>query len=180
MLSDVRLDVLDFQEQFARHEARLLTPPERSAGFADKGKRGEGDFMDHLATLLVFDYLASQKCKVMREICAGVGDHYDIQFLCQGKWWTINCKASSWAPLEHKLHLFVKGEELERLNDAYVQVFIHLNEPHEKPHAHVAGYARRSEVLAQPLREIPNTNHLGVGVPILDLHPLENLVLYAD
>ncbi len=133
--------------------------------------------MGYVATIVTTDYLAAHGCWVREQYCAGPGDEFDIQIFGGKRWHSINVKSSTYAPFDNHLHLYVKAEELEKPAEYYVQVFVHANGPcGQGPHAHLAGYARKADVLATPLREIPGTGgHLGVCLPLGALDPIEHI-----
>jgi hypothetical protein len=162
---------------FAKHVAGIVTPPYRTAGFADDGLRGRGDFLDAIGTMIVFEQIARAGKKVSADITAGYGDDCDLTIEINRRFSMWNIKASEYAPFRPNLHLFVKEEEADKSVDGYIQVFVHVAEDGQLPHAHIAGVCSRHRLLTYPVVEIPNTGgHMGYAVPLRDLKPFDGLV----
>tara|TARA_Y100000310_G_C20558032_1_gene751558 strand:+ start:320 stop:907 length:588 start_codon:yes stop_codon:yes gene_type:complete len=171
---------------FASATASFYTPLARRSGFNETKtqRRGDGDLSDLIGTLIVFELLARENkiCKI--ELCSGDGDESDLEIRVGGQYRKVNIKTSLYAPYRDGLNLYVKEEELDKAIDAYIQVFVHLNEGKQKPHVHIAGWcAKESQVWKdhQNVINIPNTGgHLGIGIPVQKLGSLASLKKAAD
>ena len=171
---------------FARATSKFYTPLARHSGFSETNaqKRGDGDLSDLIGTLMVFELLAKENkiCKI--ELCSGDGDESDLEIRVNGHYKKINIKTSLYAPFRDSLNLYIKEEELDKDIDAYMQVFVHLQEGQQKPHVHIAGWCPTgSETWKahQNIINIPNTGgHRGIGIPINKLGSLTSLKKAAD
>lgn len=184
-----RPTVLDIPEpilRYAAHTARHLTPLRRSGGFGEiEGcPRGEGDFLDLVAGLTVFDLVArvGRVCSI--DITCGAGDVKDLAIRLKGRETHWNIKASKYAPYRDGLNLFLKSEEAGKPLAGYIQCFVHLAEGRLPPHVHVAGACLTSspawrEALASEIT-IPKTGHRGIAIPVASLHPIGTLIHFAD
>lgn len=172
--------------EFARYISPSLTPHTRASGWHELGTevRGNGDLMDLIGTLFVFDKLSKQHKVCRMDITCGVGDEFDLEIRVGDEFKKVNIKTSSYAPYKPGLSLIVKKEEVEKDIDAYIQLFVHLSET-EVPHVHVAGWiptvSNRWQDAKSNLVEIPRTNgHMGVRIPIEHLGSLDKLISMID
>jgi hypothetical protein len=171
---------------FARNLAPCFTPNKRASGFADptESKRGRGDYLDLLGTLLIFDIMAHENIVSRAQLVSGAGDDCDLMMRHQQDWVTINVKTSEFAPFHDGLNLFIKQEEIAKPIDAYVQVFVHTSED-DAPHVHLAGWATtrgpQFKKRMDNLIEIPNTGgHKGIAIPVRELRPFASLLKLGD
>jgi hypothetical protein len=172
--------------RFAKYISPSLTPNNRIAGWRelDTEIRGNGDLMDLIGTLYVFDRI-SKNGKVCRiNITCGIGDEFDLEILVNGDFKKVNIKTSSYVPFKSGLNLIVKKEEVDKDIDAYIQLFVHLDET-DVPHIHVGGWiptiSKRWLEAKDNLVEIPRTNgHMGVKIPIEHLGSLDKLISMID
>jgi len=193
-MMELNLDIVQQIQEYAECTYPLLVPLKRKSGIQEmdiEQLRGEGDFMDLLATLTLFEYSASQNAVCSINITCGEGDKGDISFRIKGNKTIWNIKTSKYSPFHENLNLFVKEEELYKPMNGYIQAFIHLD-PLEKektvPHIHFAGgilttgkkwKSYLSEYEKNPTT-IPRTNHKGMGIPVVDLFPIQNILKLCD
>ena len=178
--------------EYARYTYNYYTPFKRYSGFTETSEqiRGHGDFLDLLGSLIIFDYLGhlGKVCGI--ELCVGIGDKKDIEVQINGAMKSLNIKTSNYKPFHDNLNLFIKEEELEKSVDAYLQIFIHLDEDDCNgsildPHFHIAGWCARDSTLwnnyYNKLIEIPNTGgHQGIGIPVSELGSFQSFVSLVD
>lgn len=172
--------------EFARYISPSLTPHARASGWQELETevRGNGDLMDLIGTLFIFDKISkcNKVCKM--NITCGVGDEFDLEIRVGGLFKKVNIKTSAYAPYKSGLNLIVKQEEVEKDIDAYIQIFVHLTET-ETPHIHIAGWiptvSNRWQDAKNNLVEIPRTNgHKGVKIHIENLGCLDKLISLID
>jgi hypothetical protein len=170
---------------FAEHFYQNLVPQQRRSGFneIEEQFRGQGDFLDLLGSLIVFDKLGKAKKICSLELVCGKGDEGDVHIDISGKTTIWNIKTSKYAPFRGGLNLFVKEEELKKANVfGYMQVFVHLDETNE-PHVHIAGICSANGSIIKKhgkLGNIPRTGHRGLSVPVEKLAPFDKLIAKAD
>lgn len=171
---------------YAAHTASHLVPRRRYGGFAEvEGcPRGEGDHLDLVAGLTLFDALARAGCVCSMDITCGVGDRKDLAIRLKGRETHWNIKACKYVPYRDGLNLFIKREEANKPVAGYLQCFVHLAEGTLPPHVHVAGAcltsgaAWRKAVATEIL--IPRAGHVGFAIPVGSLHPFAALLNFAD
>lgn len=178
---------------FAQYIAPSLTPQQRMAGWfeLETENRGTGDLMDLIGTLFLFDKIskANKVCKM--DITCGVGDKSDLEIRVNGSFKKVNIKTSSYGPIRDGLNLYVKKEEADKDIDAYVQLFVHLNQVRDYdqeaiwPHIHVGGWIPTVSDVWQEAKNnpitIPRTNgHQGVKIPVEKLGSVDKLIQMID
>jgi hypothetical protein len=172
--------------RFAKYISPSLTPHNRVAGWheLETEVRGTGDLMDLIGTLFIFDKISKEDKVCTMNITCGVGDDFDLEIRVGGSFKKVNIKTSSYAPFKQGLNLIVKQEEVDKNIDAYIQLFVHLNET-ETPHIHEGGWiptiSKRWLEAKDNLVEIPRTNgHKGVKIPVEHLGSLDKLISMID
>lgn len=180
-LDDIRYPIPPETIESGRKLAAMLAPKKRTAGFADEGERGSGDFLDYIGSSALFFYFAEAGRIVTQNITVGRGDLYDIGISVQGNWRQLNVKTSKFSPVRSFLNLMVKKEECDRLLDGYVQIFVHLEEPEDpEPHVHIVGYANRTMLNEIPMGTLKGNGHPGKMIALTNLKPMSELLGRAD
>jgi len=171
---------------YAAYTFKNFVPLNRKSGFSEiKGQpRGEGDFLDLVAKLTLFDMFGKNNKVCSMNLICGAGDDGDLTVFIGGKPTIWNIKTSKYAPFREGLNLFVKNEELNKKVNGYIQCFVHLGEGDLAPHMHVPGYclcagSTWNEIVSKPII-IPQTKHRGIGFPVEKLRPLGMLIRNAD
>jgi hypothetical protein len=177
---------------YAQYTYLNYTPHKRYSGFNETQdqERGEGDLLDLIGSLLIFDILSRQHKKCSIEFCVGTGDESDLVVKVNNATKLINIKTSSYYPYRDNLNLFIKKEEITKEIDAYIQVFIHLKEPKFndgffEPHFHIAGWCARNSKIwndyCEKIIEIPRTGgHLGISIPVNKLGSINSFIKLLD
>jgi len=187
-INDCCIDIVQPLLEYAEHIYQNFVPLQRKSGFTETKHqyRGEGDFLDLLGALVVFDELGKNNKVCSLELVCGKGDEGDIGISIDGIMTTWNVKTSQYAPYRSGLRLFVKQEELTKETFGYIQCFVHLDED-DHPHVHIAGACRahgqKFQELSKPdkLKPIPKTGgHMGVHFPVEELASFEILLEKAD
>lgn len=189
-MPDQRLAIPTQIIDYARFAANEYIPPQRTGGFTETAlqKRGEGDFLELVAKLMLKHFLVTEYNMMVRlELTSGQGDETDMTIWTgtpQTAWnpLHVDVKSSKFSPFHEDLHLFVKADEAQRRPaNIYIQCFVHLEEADDpEPHMHVAGLmftswsAWKDNVAA--MAEIPGTEGAkGVLIPCHQLRPLQHL-----
>lgn len=172
--------------ELSKYIAPSLIPHNRIAGWSELETevRGTGDLMDLIGTFFIFDKISKKDKVCTMNITCGVGDDFDLKIRVDGSFKKVNIKTSSYTPYKPGLNLIVKQEEINKDIDAYIQLFVHLNET-EIPHIHVGGWlptiSKRWEEAKNNLAEIPRINgHQGVKIPIEHLGSLDKMIFLID
>jgi len=202
-MEPVRFDVPQYILDYALNKYEKLRPLHgRRSGIPDAvgvGK-GQGDFLDFVATDVLFDYLRDKGKQVSSLIVSGRGDGgVDMQLWekSTGRALTVNVKTSN-THMRPGLHLIIKGEELKKKHpELYIQCIMRVgridpDQPRvlipslgrdcrpEKPHLYVLGWARRGapEWEKGIQGEIQNTDdkHPGFQIEDKDLRDLHELI----
>jgi hypothetical protein len=202
-MEPVRLDVPAYIIDYALNKYEKLRPLHgRRSGIPDAegvGK-GQGDFLDFVATDVLFDFFRDKGKQVASLLVSGRGDDgVDMQVWEKAteRALTINVKTSN-THMRSGLHLIIKGEELKKKHpELYIQCIMRVgridpDKPRvlipsldrdmrpEPPHLYVLGWVRRGspEWETGVRGEIPNTGdkHPGFQIEDKDLRDLPELV----
>ena len=187
IFSTMHYDIPDSLLEFAKHFAPKIVPQKRTAGWQETQTetRGYGDLSDMLGSLAVFDLLTAAKKVCKLDVTCGTSDASDVVVRVKNEFKNINVKTSSYAPFRSGLNLYVKAEELDKEIDAYLQCFVHLNEPGYAPHVHIAGWipttSKAWEGYKADLITIPNTGgHKGIKIPLEKLGSFDSFLKIID
>ena len=182
-LSYPRVPIKSYILEYALNTFKALTPGYRSAGFdeVEGQERGEGDLMDLIASLVLFDAFSKKGKICVSNITSGAGDKSDLELEISGQMTRWNVKTSKYKPIHDGLNMFVKLEELTKRFDGYIQCFVHLT---DDPHIHIGGACivdspAWKRAVREPI-QIPRTGHYGIAVPIEELIHITSLTEMID
>jgi len=173
----------------AQEFSKFKTPIKRTAGFKEQAgqKRGVGDLVDTVASLMLTHYIASHNIPCKYQLALWQGDQFDIEvngIVIK----TINVKGSTWQPRiddfsKVNYHMAIKESELHKLSDIFVQVMVHLEPENDSPHLHYCGWFDTKLLPSNPktspyYKEIPNTGGSeGLWIPSSDLKSFDELLV---
>jgi hypothetical protein len=187
----MQIEIPNYILEFSKKIAPKLVPNKRASGWAElpTEKRGAGDLMDLIGSLILFDKISSANKICKLDITCGSGDKSDLEIRIKNSFKKINIKTSSYYPFRDGLNLYVKEEELNKNIDAYVQVFVHLDEIENgitlSPHVHVAGWIPTISDMWLKNKEniiiIPKTDgHKGIKIPTSKLANIDKMISMID
>jgi hypothetical protein len=172
----------------AQEFSKFKTPTKRTAGFSEQEgqKRGVGDLVDTVASMMLTHYLGSHNIPCKYQLALWQGDTFDIE-VNTSVTRTINVKGSTWQPRiddfgKVNYHMAIKKSEFHKLNNIFSQVMVHLNPDDDKPHLHFCGWFDTSSLPSDPEKseyfgEIPNTGgSKGLWIPSSDLRPFSEFL----
>lgn len=185
------MDLPDGLEAFAREFSRYKTPTRRTQGWREQAheRRGEGDVLDTIGTLMLWRHLVSNGRHATYQLTAGGGDETDLLVRIGEKWLDVNVKTSKWQPKENddpcqRSHIAVKEEEFGKGFAAlYIQVIVHLvmHGTADRSHVHFCRWIESAsdEFGRQEVTTIPNAgSQRGYWIGPRHTQPFGDIVAY--
>lgn len=178
--------------EFAKEFSKAKTPLQRTQGWNELPyeRRGEGDVMDTIGTLMLWRYLASHDVPVTYHLTAGMGDETDLRVKAPDGFLDINVKTSKWAASKDeesctRCHIPIKAVELRKpLADVFAEVLVHLVEENpSENHVHLCGWIARDSggFQRQALTTIPMSGgSRGYWIPSSQTYPVAALLQFVS